>query len=72
MSKHGGKRVGAGRKPLPLIDRKVRKTVSISLIAIAAVEERRATGENFSAALDRILIALPVLPDRESAACRHK
>lgn len=59
--KPGGKRKGAGRKPKPLIERKVKKSVTLSLIAIQAVEERRFDDEDFSTALDRILIALPVL-----------
>lgn len=59
-NKHGGRRVGAGRKPLPLIDRKVNKAVTLSLTAIQAVEERRRENEPFSVALDRILNALPV------------
>lgn len=60
-NKHGGKREGAGRKVLPLAERKVKKSVTLSLIAIQAVEERRLDGEDFSTALDRILSALPVL-----------
>lgn len=60
MSKYGGKRAGAGRKPLPLIDRKVKIAVTLSLTAIAAVEERRAPNEPFSTALNRILNALPI------------
>lgn len=59
---HGGKRAGAGRKALPLAERKVKKSVTLSLIAIQAVEERRESKEDFSTALDRILSALPVLP----------
>lgn len=59
--KRGGKRPGAGRKPLPLAERKVKKSVTISLTAIQAVEERRLDREDFSTALDRILNALPVL-----------
>lgn len=62
MTGRGGKREGAGRKPLPLIARKVKKSVTLSLIAIQAVEERRQANEDFSTALDRILSALPVLP----------
>lgn len=61
MSKHGGKRSGAGRKPLPLIDRKIKRSVSLSLTAIQAVEERRMADEDFSTALNRILIALPIV-----------
>lgn len=61
MSNHGGKRGGAGRKSLPLIERKVKKSVTLSLIAIQAVEERRLNGEEFSTALDRILCALPII-----------
>lgn len=60
--KRGGKREGSGRKPLPLIERKIKKSVTLSLTAIAAVEERRTNNEDFSTALDRILNALPVLP----------
>lgn len=56
----GGRRPGAGRKPLPLIERKVKKPVFLSLTAIEAVEERRLPGESFNAALDRILNALPI------------
>lgn len=63
MSKHrhGGKRTGAGRPALPLAERKVKRSVTLSLTAEAAVEERRLPGEEFSTALDRILNALPVL-----------
>lgn len=57
----GGKRSGAGRKALPLAERKVKKSVTLSLISIAAVEERCQPGEDFSTALDRILSALPVV-----------
>lgn len=56
---HGGKRSGAGRKPLPLIERRVKRSVSLSLTAVEAVEERRLPGEEFSTTLDRILNALP-------------
>lgn len=59
--KHGGKREGAGRPALPLVERKVKKSVTLSLIAIEAVNERRLTNEDFSTALDRILTALPVI-----------
>lgn len=63
MSKsHGGKREGAGRPALPLSERKVKRSVSLSLTAIEAVEERREPNENFSATLDRILNALPIRP----------
>lgn len=61
VSKHGGKRAGAGRKPLPLIDRKIKRSVSLSLTAIQAVEERRMADEDFSTALNRILTALPIV-----------
>lgn len=61
--KHGGKRKGAGRKPLPLIERKVKKSVTLSLTAIQAIEERRQNREDFSTALDRILNALPLISD---------
>lgn len=57
---HGGKRQGAGRKPLPLAERKVKKSVTLSLVAIEAVNERAHPNEDFSTALDRILSALPV------------
>lgn len=55
----GGKRPGAGRPPLVAIKRRL--TVTLSLIAIEAVDERRAPDEPFSTALDRILSTLPVL-----------
>ena len=57
---HGGKRSGAGRKPLPLAERKVKKSVSLSLTAIEAIAERQQEGEDFSSALDRILNSLPI------------
>ncbi len=60
-ARHGGKRTGAGRKPLPLSELKVKKSVTLSLAAIQAVEERRQDNEEFSTALDRILNALPIL-----------
>ena len=56
----GGKRDGAGRKALPLIDRKVKRSITLSLTAIEAVNERALPGEEFSTALDRILNALPL------------
>lgn len=62
-SNHGGRRAGAGRKALPLIERKVKRSVTLSLIAIEAVNERRHDGEDFSTALDRILTALPQDPE---------
>lgn len=55
----GGKRAGAGRKPLPLAEVKVKRSVSLSLMAFDAVEVRALPGETFSATLDRILNALP-------------
>lgn len=61
QSNHGGKRAGAGRPALPLAERKVKKSVTLSLTAIEAVEERRLLGEDFSTALDRILNTLPVI-----------
>lgn len=61
-ARRGGKRDGAGRKSLPLIARKVKRSVSLSLLAIEAVHERALPGEEFSTALDRILCALPVIP----------
>lgn len=60
-NKHGGKRKGAGRPPIPLAERKVRKSVTLSLTAIAAIEERRQNTEDFSTALDRILNTLPIV-----------
>ncbi len=66
-SRHGGAGRGQGRKPLPLFKRKVKKSVTLSLIAIAAVEERRRDGEEFSTALDRILSGLPVLASPPAA-----
>ncbi len=62
IGKHGGAGRGQGRKPLPLELLKVKKSVTLSLVAIQAVEERRLDCEEFSAALDRILTSLPVLP----------
>ena len=59
----GGKREGAGRKPLPLSARKLKKSVSLSLTAIGAVKERSQPGEDFSTTLDRILNTLPLLSD---------
>jgi hypothetical protein len=61
-SARGGKRAGAGRKALPLIARKVKRSVTLSLLAIEAVNERAQPGEEFSTTLDRILTALPILP----------
>jgi hypothetical protein len=69
--KRGGKRVGAGRKPTPLFDRKVKRSVSLSLTAIEAVRERQQPGEEFSTALDRILNALPVLSGEASTEFPH-
>lgn len=60
-SNHGGKREGAGRKPMPLELIKVKKSVTLSLAAIQAIEERQHEGEEFSTALDRILTALPLI-----------
>jgi hypothetical protein len=57
----GGAGRGQGRKPLPLYERKVKKSVTLSLTAIEAVQERAFPDEEFSTALDRILNALPVL-----------
>jgi hypothetical protein len=57
----GGKRDGAGRKALPLIERKVKRSVTLSLTAIEAVNERMRPGEEFSTTLDRILNALPIM-----------
>lgn len=59
-ARHGGAGRGQGRKPLPLIDRKVKMSVTLSLVAIQAIEERREHNEPFSTALDRILCALPI------------
>lgn len=56
----GGRRQGAGRPGLPLADVKVKRSVSLSLTAFAAVSDRALPGEAFSATLDRILNALPV------------
>lgn len=58
----GGRRDGAGRPTLPLIERKVKKSVTLSLVAIQAVNERQLPNEDFSTTLDRILSSLPVLP----------
>lgn len=58
--RRGGKRAGAGRPPL--IEVKQKLSVTLSVVAIAAVEERRQVGEPFSTALDRILSALPPHP----------
>lgn len=59
-ARHGGAGRGQGRKPLPLIERKVKISVTLSLIAVQEVEERREPNEPFSSALDRILCALPI------------
>ena len=58
---HGGTRKGAGRKPMPLELIKTKRSFTLSLIAIQALEEQRLPNESASAALDRILISLPVL-----------
>lgn len=64
-TQHGGERKGAGRKATPLSERKVKKSITLSLAAIQAIEERRKPKEDFSTALDRILTALPILRPSE-------
>jgi hypothetical protein len=52
---HGGARAGAGRKPK--VDRKVKRSVSLSSVADALVLANMRPGETYSQVLDRMICA---------------
>lgn len=59
---HGGARAGAGRKSK--MDRKVKRSVTLSTAADAIVQRARQADETYSQTLDRLLCATPRPADR--------
>ena len=61
MPAHGGARAGAGRKPNP--ERKIKRSIVLSPAADARVLASMHEGENFSQALERLVLsAMPTIP----------
>lgn len=52
---HGGKREGAGRKPLPDDQKRVQITAIVSPHTLAALTKMKAKGEGWGTVIDRII-----------------
>lgn len=60
--KRGGKREGAGRKPLPASERKIQKTVILAPETVAQLEADTRPEESLGQTIDRMVAAHSTAP----------